>query len=163
MIIPDINVNLSRRRLLITGGAAGLGALTLSAVGCEKKDVDFYITTVTGSMTQLKQFLPNQAVLIDRAIAVARSVNQAYQDGKFDSALGLATNLTTTINDVIMAAGVNLSDTVKMILSIASVALGTVEVLIRNSAPAQLGAVTAGRTPISSERVNAIFEASRLR
>jgi hypothetical protein len=155
---------MNRRTLLKTGGMAAAGGLTIGVSGCDEKDVDFYIATVTGSMTQLKQFLPNQAALIDRAISIAKSVNSAYQDGKFDSALSLANNLTTTIDEIITAAGINLSDTVKMILSIANVALGTIAVLIANSGPSTVAASSAQKVKsmASSQRVNAIFQASRL-
>lgn len=155
----------TRRNLLKTGGLAVVGSLTMGTAGCPKKDVDFYVATVTGSLAQLKQFLPNQAALIDRAISIAKSVNKDYQDGKFDSALSLANNLTTTIDEIITAAGVNLSDTVKMILSIANVALGTIAVLIDNSRPS--GVVIASdaaqtmQSLASPKRVNAIFEASK--
>lgn len=157
----------SRRRFLQVGAAAGVGTLVVSQSGCEKKDVDFYIATVTGSLAQLKTFLPNQATLIDRAVSIAKSVNDAYQDGKFDSALSLARNLTTTINELIAAAGVNLSDTVKIIISIANVALGAVAVLIEHSQPASAANrslspdAEAMRVLASPKRVNAIFEASR--
>lgn len=163
MVVPDINVDLSRRNLLITGGAAGLGALTLGTAACEKKDVDFYIATVTGSLTQLKPLLPNQIDLLNRAISIAREVNSAYQDGKFDSALGLANSLTATIESVITAAGVNLSDAVKLIFAMTNIAIGTVEILVRGSAPASARASSpTGRMFISPQRVNAIFTAARL-
>lgn len=164
---PNINVDLSKRNFLKVSGMAGVGTLALGTTACEKKDVDFYIATVTGSMTQLKQFLPNQAVLLDRAISIAKEVNRAYQDGKFDTALGLARNLTTTINDIITAAGVNLSNTVKVIISIANVALAAVAVLIEGSIPASQANRALSpdaekvREMASPKRVNAIFEASR--
>ena len=153
------------RRTFAKCSALTVGALTLGTAGCEKKDVDFYIATVTGALQQLKQFLPNQADLLTRAIAIAREVNQAYQDGKFDTAIGLANSLTATIESVITAAGVNLSDPVKMILAIANVALSTVAVLIGNSTAANRAASpTAGnlRVLASPTRVQAIFAASRL-
>lgn len=157
---------MNRRSMMKLSGAAIVGAAVVTQVGCEKKDVDFYIATVTGSMAQLKPLLPNQAALLDKAISIAKSVNQAYQDGKFDSALSLANNLTTTINEIITAAGVNLSDTVKMIISIANVALGTVAVLIENSASRSSRAASPGAAKVralaSPKRVDAIFEAARL-
>lgn len=158
---------MDRRTMLKTGSLAGIGALTLGTAACEKKDVDFYIAVVTGSMTQLKPFLPNQTVLIDKVISIAKSVNEAYQAGKLDSALLLANNLTAAINEVITAADVNLSDTVKMILSIANVALGTVAVLIEHSRPVPLVNRTMSsaednlRSLSSPTRVDAIFQASR--
>lgn len=156
------DIDLSKRNFFVVGGAAALGTLVLGSSACEKKDVDFYIATVTGSLTQLKPLLPNQIDLLNRAISIAREVNSAYQDGKFDSALGLANSLTATIESVIIAAGVNLSDAVKMILSIANVALGTVAVLIGGSAPGRMASAGNIRVLASPARVNAIFTAARL-
>lgn len=159
---------MNRRSLLKLSATAGVGALTIPLVGCgDKKDVDFYIATVTGAFEQLIPILPAQETLLRKAISIARSVNSAYQAGKFDSALSLANNLVTTINEIIAAAGVNVSTTVKVILSIANVALSAAAVLIKNAMPAEV--MSRAATPAmatlesmaSPKRVDAVFEASR--
>jgi len=168
-MIPDINVNLSTRYFLKISSLAALGALTLSTTACDKKDIDFYIATVTNSLEQLKKFLPAQEQLLTKAITIAKSINQAYQDGKFDTAMSLADSLVGVIDDIIVNSGINLSDTAKMILSIANVALGTVAVLINNAKPSS--ATNRSLSPAeakieslaSPKRVNAIFEAARVR
>lgn len=159
---------LTRRTFIKTGAAAGVGVLALSATACEKKDVDFYINTVTTALDKLKPLLPNQATLLSKAISIAKEVNEAYQDGRFDSALSLLSNLTTTINDVIAAAGVGLSDSAKIVIAIVDVALTAAVVLIEGSIPAsqQNKALSPEAEKVkalaSPKRVNAIFEASRL-
>lgn len=159
---------MNKRTFLKLSATAGVGALALPTVGCgDKKDVDFYIATVTGALEQLKPLLPNQETLLSKAISIARSVNSAYQDGKFDTALGLANNLVSTINDIIAAAGVNLSNGVKITLSIANVALSAAAVLIKNAMPAEVAARVSNpametlESMASPKRVNAVFEASR--
>jgi hypothetical protein len=159
---------MNRRSMMKLSATAGVGALTIPLVGCgEKADVDFYVATVTGAFEQLKPLLPNQTTLLTKAISIARSINSAYQDGKFDSALGLANNLVTTINEIIAAAGVNLSTSVKVILSIANVALGAAAVLIKRNMPAVMAsrvsstAMETLESMASPKKIDAVFEASR--
>ena len=157
---------MQRRTMIKLTGAAVVGA-AVSQVGCEKQDVDFYVNTITMSLGKLKPLLPNQAQLLSKAISIANEVNKAYQDGKFDSALLLLSNLISTINEVVAAAGVNLTDSAKIILAIADVALTAVIVLIKGSIPASDVAreVSPAAEKIkslgSSKRVDAIFAATR--
>ena len=166
-MIPD--TGLSKRTFLKVAGMAGLGALTFGTTACDKKDIDFYIATVTNSLEQLKKFLPAQEQLLTKAITIAKSINQAYQDGKFDTAMSLADSLVGVIDDIIVNSGINLSDTAQMILSIAEVALTTAAVLIKNAKPTtatnrSLSPAEARIESLASpKRVNAIFEAARVR
>ena len=159
---------MDRRSMMKLTAIAGVGAVTLPMTGCgDKEDVDFYIATVTGSFEQLKSLLPNQVALLTKAISIAKSVNDAYQAGKFDSALSLANNLVSTINEIIAAAGVNLGNGVKITLSIANVALSAAAVLIKHAMPAEVAARASSpametlESMASPKRVEAVFAASR--
>lgn len=128
---PDINFN--RRNFLRASGTAGIGLLALGASECGKKNVDFYVATVIGTLEELKSLLPAQATLLSRGISVAKSFNDAYQDGKFDSAMTIFENLVGVVNEIIAAAGVNVSDGVKIALAVAGVAIRGIAVLLKDS------------------------------
>jgi hypothetical protein len=165
----------TRREVLATGGMAAVGALAISSTACDKKDIDFYVSTVGGALEELKPLLPAQVALLSKGISIAKSFNDAYQDGKFDSAITLFENLVGVINEVIAAAGVVVSDTVKIILAVAGVGTRAIAVLLRQQAqtPAVASAIqsrTGARA--SSQRsliermasrieINAVFEASK--
>lgn len=162
---------MDRRQMISTTalGAAGFVVGTgFAAPACGgKQNVDFYVSTITNALASLKPLIPAQAQLLDKAISIARDINEAYQDGKFDSAWTLASNLTDVINSVITNAGVGLSDTAKMIVSLANIALGTVLTLIKNSTPTNASrainpAEERMRALVSPKQVDAIFQAARL-
>lgn len=178
MITPDINANLSRRRLLITGGAAGLGALTLGTTGCpSKKSVDFWVETLSATLDEFKTLLPNQATLISRVSAALKSFNDAFQSDKFDTAISALTNVSQTIEEIVTAAGINLSDRVKLAFAGARIAVKGIAVLLSESkTEPQVAAALKEKSKASIESakqvsliellaspssVQAIFEASK--
>lgn len=130
--IADLGV--SRRTLIKTGGMAAVGALAIGSAGCDKKDVDFYVATLTGAFEELKPLLPAQSALLAKAISIAKSFNDAYQGGKFDTATKLFENLVSVVGDLIAAAGVNVSGSVKIALAVAGVATRAIAVLMKQAA-----------------------------
>lgn len=169
---------MNRRTLLQTGGLAAIGTLALNTTGCgDKEDVEFYIATVSGTLEELKPLLPAQAALLSKGISIAKSFNQAYQDGKFDSAMSIFENLVGVINEIIAAAGISVSDSVKVALAVAGVAIRAIAVLLKRQAeqPAVAAAVkqksmasadSAKRVSLveslaNPKEINALFEASK--
>ena len=160
---------LPRRQVLKGAIAAGVGVLVVSQPACDKPDVDFYVNTVTTSLAKLKPLLPAQAALLSKAISIAKEINDAYQDGKFDSAKALADNLLTVIDDIVAAAGVNLSDKAKVALAMIDIALTTIALLIKGATPTATSMASRAADPggdriealASPKRINAIFEAGR--
>jgi hypothetical protein len=126
---PDFD----RRNFLRASGIAGVGLLALGAAECGKKDVDFYVATVVGTLEELKPLIPAQATLLTRGISIAKSFNDAYQDGKFDSAMTIFENLVSIVNEIIAAAGINVSDGVKIALAVGGVAIRGIAVLLKDS------------------------------
>lgn len=126
---------MNRRTLLKTGGAAALGTFTLGNTSCPgKEDLEFYVATVTATLEELKPLLPAQSALLSKGISIAKSFNDAYQDGKFDSAMTIFENLVGVINEIIAAAGINASDGVKVALAVAGVAIRGIAVLLKRQA-----------------------------
>lgn len=169
---------MNRRTLLKTGGLAAIGTLALNTAGCgDKEDIEFYVATVTGTLEELKPLLPAQAALLSKGISIAKSFNDAYQDGKFDNAMTIFENLVGVINEIIAAAGIGVSDSVKVALAVAGVAIRAIAVLLKRQAaqPAVAAAVKerATTSDASAKRVslieslanpkeiNALFEASK--
>jgi hypothetical protein len=131
----DIGVDLSKRTFLKVGGIGGLGLLVGGTTACpgDKKKVSFFVVTITGSMQELKPLLPAQEALLSKAIDIANAFNNAYQAGKFDSAIAAFENLVGVINEIIAAAGVGVSDSVKIALAVSGVAVRGIAVLLRDS------------------------------
>lgn len=151
----DIDVDLSKRNFLKVGGLAAVGTLAIGSAGCDKEDIDFYVSTLTGALEELKPLLPNQATLISKAVSIAKSFNSAWQADKFASASAIFENLITTFNEIITAAGLNVSDTVKVVVAVAGVALRAIAVLVKQQAqdPAVAAAVrTTAETPSGSRQ-----------
>lgn len=173
---------MDRRQMISTTalGAAGFVVGTgFAAPGCgDKEDIDFYASTIIGSLETLKTLAPNQADMLDKGIGIARTFNKAYQDGKFDTAMGLFENLTNLIRDVILAVGVGMSDGVKVTLAIADVGIRAIAVLLKRQAtkpeiaeelknrsvsPAQERQMALVQSLANPKAIDAVFEASRVR
>lgn len=169
---------MNRRTLLKTGGLAAVGTLTLGAGPCSKRNLSFQVSVVIGALEELKPFLPGLSTTLSKAVAIAKSFDQAYRDGKFDSAMAIFENLVGVINQIIADAGFNVSDSVKIALAIAGVALRAIAVLLRDQVAAdpQVAAAVrqkartsaAGARQISlveslanPKSVSAVFEAAR--
>lgn len=153
-----------------------MGMLTLSTTGCGK-NLSNYVSTIIGAMEELKPLLPNLSASLSKAISIAKSFDEAYRAGKFDSATTLFENLVGVINQIIADAGINASDSVKIALSVASVGMRAIAVLLRDQATqpavasavkekAKASAASAKRVSLieslaNSKEVNAVFEAAR--
>lgn len=122
--------DLSKRTFLKLGGAAAVSALALGTTACGPS-MSVWVQTITGALEELKPLLPAQAALLSKAISIAKSFNQAWQDEKFSNAVTILENLTATIQQIIDAAGVNLSQQVKTMIAVVGIALRTVAVLLK--------------------------------
>lgn len=138
-----MNQLITRRTALKLGGAATVGVLTLGVTSCGK-DISLYTATVIGSLEELVPLLPGQATKLRQAIAVAKTFDVAYRDGKFASAASIFENLTTIISEIIAGVGV-MSETVKLAVAVGGVALRAIAVLLRQQStqPAVAAAVAA--------------------
>lgn len=122
--------DLSKRTFLKLGGAAAVGTLALGTTACGPS-MSVWVQTITGGLEELKPLLPAQAALLSKAISIAKSFNEAWQDEKFSNALAILENLASTIQQITEAAGVNLSQQVKTMITVVGVALRTIAVLLK--------------------------------
>lgn len=168
---------MNRRTLLKTGGMATVGALTIGAGPCSSKNLSVYVSTIVGALEELKPLLPNQSSLLTRAISIAKSFDEAYRAGKFDTATALFENLAGVVGQIADSVGVT-SPSVKIAIAVAGIAMRAIAVLMKQQAtenPQVADAVSAKteRDPAASTRksliermadekaVNALFEASK--
>ncbi len=174
----DIGVDLSKRNFLKAGGTAGLGALVLGTTACPGgKNLSFWVSTIVGTLEELKPLLPNLSEPLSRGISIAKSFDEAYREGKFEDAEAIFENLHGVITQIITDAGISLGDNVKISLALLSVGLRTVSVILKAQLEnPQVAAAVKNRAqsnPASARRlklidslaspkeVNAVFEAAR--
>lgn len=168
---------MNRRTLLKTGGMAAVGAVTLGTGPCSSKNLSVYVSTIVGALEELKPLLSNQSPLLTRAISIAKSFDEAYRAGKFDTATALFENLAGVVGQIADSVGVS-SPSVKIAIAVAGIAMRAIAVLMKQQAednPQVAAAVDAKaeRDPTASARksliqqmadtkaVDALFEAAK--
>lgn len=158
---------MNRRSMIKLTGAAGLGTLVASQVGCKVKDVAFYVSTIVGALGELKPLLPGAAGTIAKAVTVANDFLAAYNAGKFANAKVALKNLVDLLSQIANDVGISGNPTVKVIFALASVAIHTIAALIMANAPAgAMAGVTSAEQAMVEQManpatLNAIFVASR--
>lgn len=150
---------MNRRKMLKVTGAGAVGVMAFGASGCRKEDVSFYVSVFQGAMEELKPLLPNQLALITKVIGAIKTFKDAYDAGKFDSALTALENASTVLTEVIGQVG-TLSDPVKVALSIGGVALRAIAALLRSQStqPAVAAAINTRATTAAQQRTLSVID-----
>lgn len=134
--------------MIKTSGAAAIGFVALGTSGCGK-NISIYTETVIGSLEELLPLLPNLNDRIKQAISVAKTFDEAYRNGKFESAATLFENLTTLISGIFANLGV-MSEAVKLAVAVGGVALRAIAVLLKSQAADPAVAAKVQASPNSS-------------
>src|SRR6185503_1771494 len=143
----DIAIDLSKRNFLKVGGAAGIGALALSATACpfDGKKVTFYSATLSNFLNEIAGLLPAQAAFIARIVKVISDFDVAYQKGDFANASAFFNTMVANVTQLISDVGRNLSPQLKMLLAVASATIRTIAVLLQQQGTTQPSAVARAR------------------
>jgi hypothetical protein len=138
---------MNRRTLLKTGGLAAVGTLTVGVSSCAK-NLSTWVNILIGAAQELSSLLPGQSALISKAVAIAKSFDEAYRAGKFIDAMSIFENLANVVDQVTATLGVT-NPTVKLAISMMRIALRAIATLLK--AQAQNPAVAAA---LSDPRLN---------
>lgn len=140
---------MNRRAMLKTTGAAGVGILTFGVAGCSK-NINLYTATVIGTLEELLLLLPDLSDPIKKAIALAKSFDTAYREGKFANAGTIFANLTSVVSEIATLAGVT-NPQVKLAIALGGVALRAIAALLKSQAsdPAVATAVAASTDSVT--------------
>lgn len=154
---------ISRRSMLKTSTAGGLGmvgALTLTGLACDKKNLSGWVTTIVSAFAEMKPLLGDlglsPAVInkisgwIDTAAKVAKDFDVAYVAGKFADAVTLFNNLGRLIAQIAGELGAMDNRIVKLALVSISIARIAIATLLSNQAQASPEAMNAAASAPAS-------------
>jgi len=158
---------MNRRSMMKLTGGAGLGVLVATQVSCKVKDIAFWVSTITGALSELSPLLPGSAATIAKAVTVANEFLAAYKAGKFSSAYAIFQNLVGFISQIANDVGLSGNPSLKIIFAVASVAARTIATLLVPQVPATL--MASASTPeqamvqrmTSPSAVETVFAASK--
>lgn len=132
----NTSVDLAKRNFVTAGVKAALGAAVFGGVVVTSacgKNISIYTATVIGTLEELRPLLPNFRAQLEQAVAVAKTFDAAYREGKFVNAAALFENLTTIVSEIVMHVGV-MSESVKLAVAVGGVALRAIAILLKSQA-----------------------------
>jgi hypothetical protein len=174
-MISEVGMNGMNRRQVIKAGVVGLvGAAGVSLVGCSKKTLSYWAGVIISSLEQmlpiLSTLVPSSADLIAKAIATAKALKTALDNGS-ENAIELLNQLLAPgglfEQIAVIVAGVNgpQQTILSGILALAGIALNLIATALHQGAegaPTALVAKVRAKHAVGSSTIETAAKSGRL-
>lgn len=137
--------------IALGGVVAPISAPNAPAPACSKKSVEIEVSTAITFLNKVSSLLPAHAQLIVKIVGVLNTFNEAYQAGKFDSAVAFLATASSLFEQLLTNVGVGISPLLKTWLLIVDAAITALVALFKSQASAP-EAVTAMRSASEAQK-----------